>query len=408
MPNTVAPNAAELPLTNARRFTLERSLRLSMALPPIWPFAGHAQCAQMACPSFMDQETNTGRFQGVSRESRRVLEIDGLQTHFFTTVGTVRAVDGVSYSLETRRDAGRGRRIRGAARACRRSPSCAWWPIRRAASSAAQIRFQGRNLLELSETEMERVRGNEISMIFQEPMTSLNPLYTVGGQIAEAVALHQGLSRKEALEPRCRDAATGLHPRAGEARARLSAPAFGRHAPARDDRHGALLQSQGADRRRADHRARRHHPGADPRPDARAAGDDRHGDHPDHPRHGRGGRERRPRGGDVCRPQGRGGAGRRAVRPARPSLHRGPAGLDPASRRGGAQRRPARAPERDQGHGAVAVQPAAGLQLRAALRQGDRPMPRGRAAARGASARPLHRLLERRHERALLEVPFSR
>src|SRR6185437_16014699 len=176
------------------------------------------------------------------------------------------------------------------------------------------------------------------------------------------------------------------------------------HAPARDDRHGALLQSQGADRRRADDRARRHHPGANPRPDARAAGDDRHGDRPDHPRHGRGGGERRPRGGDVCRPQGRGGAGRGAVRCARPSLHRGPAGLDPASRRGGAQRRSPGAAQRDQGHGAVAVRPPAGLQLRAALRQGDRPMPRSRASARGASAGPLHRLLEPGMSAALLEV----
>jgi oligopeptide/dipeptide ABC transporter ATP-binding protein len=60
------------------------------------------------------------------------------------------------------------------------------------------IRFQGTNLLDLSEGEMEEVRGNDISMIFQEPMTSLNPLMTVGRQISEAVALHQGLPRREA------------------------------------------------------------------------------------------------------------------------------------------------------------------------------------------------------------------
>ena len=62
------------------------------------------------------------------------------------------------------------------------------------------IRFEGTNLLALSETEMEAIRGNEISMIFQEPMTSLNPLFTVGRQISEAIALHQGLSRRAAMD----------------------------------------------------------------------------------------------------------------------------------------------------------------------------------------------------------------
>jgi oligopeptide/dipeptide ABC transporter ATP-binding protein len=62
------------------------------------------------------------------------------------------------------------------------------------------IRFQGTNLLELTEPEMERVRGNDISMIFQEPMTSLNPLQTAGQQISEAIALHQGLSRRAAMD----------------------------------------------------------------------------------------------------------------------------------------------------------------------------------------------------------------
>ena len=62
------------------------------------------------------------------------------------------------------------------------------------------IRFEGINLLELTEAEMEGIRGNDISMIFQEPMTSLNPLLTVGRQISEAIALHQGLSRRDAMD----------------------------------------------------------------------------------------------------------------------------------------------------------------------------------------------------------------
>ena len=128
-----------------------------------------------------------------------VLEIDGLQTHFFTAVGTVRAVDGVSYALKPGETLG----VVGES-GCGKSVS-ALSILRLVANPpgrivGGQIRFNGKNLLALSEPEMERVRGNEISMIFQEPMTSLNPLYTVGGQIAEAVALHQGLSRKDAWD----------------------------------------------------------------------------------------------------------------------------------------------------------------------------------------------------------------
>ena len=92
---------------------------------------------------------------------------------------------------------------------------------------------------------------------------------------------------------------------------------------------------EAADRRRADHRARRHHPGADPRTAARHEVALRHGDHADHPRDGRGGRDRAARRRDVCRQGDRGGAGRAAVRRSAPSLHAGPAPLDPAHRHGG-------------------------------------------------------------------------
>ena len=129
---------------------------------------------------------------GVAGESavapaRTVLEIDNLQTHFFTAVGTVRAVDGVSYALK----AGETLGVVGES-GCGKSVT-ALSILRLVANPPGRnvggaIRFEGRNLLDLSEAEMEKVRGNEVSMIFQEPMTSLNPLYTVGGQIAEAVA----------------------------------------------------------------------------------------------------------------------------------------------------------------------------------------------------------------------------
>src|SRR5262245_34793519 len=125
--------------------------------------------------------------------------MEDLQTHFFTPVGVVRAVDGVSYALKSGETLG----VVGES-GCGKSVS-ALSILRLVANPpgrivGGQIRFEGRNLLDLSEPEMERIRGNDISMIFQEPMTSLNPLYTVGKQIAESIILHQGLSRRDAID----------------------------------------------------------------------------------------------------------------------------------------------------------------------------------------------------------------
>jgi len=131
--------------------------------------------------------------------ARTILQIDDLQTHFFTAVGTVRAVDGVSYSVKSGETLG----VVGES-GCGKSVT-ALSILRLVANPPGRIvggsiRFDGKNLLELSEPEMEAIRGNAISMIFQEPMTSLNPLYTVGRQISEAIALHQGLSRRAAMD----------------------------------------------------------------------------------------------------------------------------------------------------------------------------------------------------------------
>ena len=127
-----------------------------------------------------------------------ILEIDNLQTHFFTADGVVRAVDGVSYAVRSGETLG----VVGES-GCGKSVT-ALSILRLIATPPGRIvngaiRFEGRNLLALSETEMEGIRGNDISMIFQEPMTSLNPLFTVGRQIGEAIALHQGLSRRAAM-----------------------------------------------------------------------------------------------------------------------------------------------------------------------------------------------------------------
>jgi oligopeptide/dipeptide ABC transporter ATP-binding protein len=128
-----------------------------------------------------------------------LLEIDDLRTHFFTGAGVVRAVDGVSWDVR----AGEILGVVGES-GCGKSVT-ALSLLRLVANPPGRIvggaiRFEGTNLLDLSESEMEAVRGNDISMIFQEPMTSLNPLMTIGRQISEAIALHQGLSRRDALE----------------------------------------------------------------------------------------------------------------------------------------------------------------------------------------------------------------
>ena len=128
-----------------------------------------------------------------------LLEIDDLRTHFFAAGRVVRAVDGVSFAVRTGETLG----VVGES-GCGKSVT-ALSVLRLVADPPGRIvggaiRFEGKNLLDLSESEMEAVRGNHISMIFQEPMTSLNPLLTVGRQISEAIALHQGLARRPAME----------------------------------------------------------------------------------------------------------------------------------------------------------------------------------------------------------------
>jgi len=135
----------------------------------------------------------------VAPPTETVLEINDLQTHFFTAGGVVRAVDGVSYAVRSHETLG----IVGES-GCGKSVT-ALSVLRLVADPPGRIvgghiRFEGVDLLELTESQMEAIRGNDISMIFQEPMTSLNPLMTVGRQIAESIALHQGLSRRDAFD----------------------------------------------------------------------------------------------------------------------------------------------------------------------------------------------------------------
>ncbi len=125
-----------------------------------------------------------------------LLEVENLQTHFRTPDGVNRAVDGVSFEVREGEtlaivgESGCGKSVT-AMSILRLIPE----PPGKIAGS---IRFEGRDLLKCSDREMRDIRGNEISMIFQEPMTSLNPVLTVGRQIGETLRLHQGLSAHQA------------------------------------------------------------------------------------------------------------------------------------------------------------------------------------------------------------------
>ncbi|WP_043361594.1 ABC transporter ATP-binding protein [Belnapia sp. F-4-1] len=125
-----------------------------------------------------------------------LLVVENLQTHFRTPDGINRAVDGVSFHV----NAGETVAIVGES-GCGKSVTS--MSILRLIPEppgkiAGSIRFQGRDLLKLSDREMRDIRGNEISMIFQEPMTSLNPVLNIGRQIGETLRLHQGLSARDA------------------------------------------------------------------------------------------------------------------------------------------------------------------------------------------------------------------
>src|SRR5207253_2411758 len=130
---------------------------------------------------------------------RPVLSVVGLRTYFFTRLGIIKAVDDLSFTLRPREtlaivgESGCGKSIT-ALSVLRLIPD----PPGRIVSGS--IELDGRDLTQLDEAQMRAVRGNDISMIFQEPMTSLNPVLTIGAQISETVELHQDLSKSAAWE----------------------------------------------------------------------------------------------------------------------------------------------------------------------------------------------------------------
>ena len=124
-----------------------------------------------------------------------LLEVKSLRTSFFTDAGEVRAVDGVSFSVAPGK-------LLGVVGESGSGKSASMLSIMRLLPESAQIVggeviFEDQDLIKLSEPEMRHVRGARIAMIFQEPMTSLNPVFTIGSQIGEAVRLHQHTNRAE-------------------------------------------------------------------------------------------------------------------------------------------------------------------------------------------------------------------
>ena len=128
-----------------------------------------------------------------------LLEIRGLKTHFKTDDGWLHAVDGVDLSVE------RGETVcvvgeSGCGKSVTAMTVLRLIPVPPGRIVSGSIHWKGRNLVTASADEMRKIRAKEIAIVFQEPMTSLNPVYTVGEQIAESLRLHEGLSRTEAMD----------------------------------------------------------------------------------------------------------------------------------------------------------------------------------------------------------------
>jgi oligopeptide transport system ATP-binding protein len=128
-----------------------------------------------------------------------MLEVNNLKTHFKTQDGLVKAVDGVSFSLEEGEtlgivgESGSGKSVTALSVMQLNPAPPVTYP-------EGEILFEGQDLLKTSDKKMQKIRGNDIAMIFQDPMTCLNPVFTVGNQITEAIRIHQGVSKSDARE----------------------------------------------------------------------------------------------------------------------------------------------------------------------------------------------------------------
>ena len=248
-----------------------------------------------------------------------LLEVRDLSVRFHTARGIVDAVRGVGWHLDRGEtlailgESGSGKSV--SASAIMNLIDCPPGEI-----VSGEILFDGRDLLKASPAERRAINGRRIAMIFQDPLSHLNPVYSVGWQLEEVMRVH-GLTRGEA-EERALELMrrVGIPEPARRAR-QVPAPVLRRPAPAGDDRHGAGDEARHRHRRRADDRARRHRAGRGAEAARGAAGGDGHRARAHHPRPRRRRRGRRPGGGDE---RGRGRRGRHALRdlpPRQAPLH---------------------------------------------------------------------------------------
>ena len=210
-----------------------------------------------------------GRLTG--DEPSPLLFVEELRTYFRTSAGVARAVDGVSFSIAANESVG----VVGESGCGKSVTSLSLLRLIQRPGTiepGSKIEFEGTDLLSLDDEAMRKIRGNRIAMIFQEPMTALNPVFTVGAQLAEVSARARGRSvaaMRGRAPSRC-SAPSGIPDPAERAHV-VSASALRRHATARDDRDGAHALASAPHRGRAHHGARRHDPGADSRAAGRAA-----------------------------------------------------------------------------------------------------------------------------------------
>ena len=132
-------------------------------------------------------------------EGQHLLEVDDLKMYFHTEDGVVRAVDGVSYTLD------RGETLgvvgeSGSGKSVTAMTIMGLISMPPGKIEGGDVRYRGRSILEMTEEEMQHIRGNDIAMIFQDPMTSLNPTQRIGKQIEEAVRVHETVSEQEARQ----------------------------------------------------------------------------------------------------------------------------------------------------------------------------------------------------------------
>ncbi len=308
-------------------------------------------------------------------EGNTLLRLTDLTVDFASQEGTVHAVNRVSFEVAPGElvglvgESGCGKSVTASAiiGLTRMVPN---------ATVSGQIEFLDKDLLALPEAEVRAVRGRDISMIFQDPVTSLNPVLSIERLMTEGLELHLGMSHSEAVVRSIELLGEVGHPQGRQPHQGLPAPVQRRHAPASDDRHRAELQPQAAAGGRAHDRARRHHPGADPAPAQEALARARGGRHRHHARPRRGRRDVPADPRHVRRPHRGERPGEAALRPSASPVHgraaeeRAPA-QRAAARHAADHRRPAAGPG----------EPAARLRVRAALLPGHGRVLGGRAGA---------------------------